>query len=186
MCKAGVLDIHGDHAIACQGRGDAIATHDRIRDKIVSACLFANLSPEVEKKNLIPGSRSRPGDIFVPTWKAGKPARFDVTVTSTLQSNSLTNAATKTGYALDAADEREYCLHKDNCTKMGITFVPLAIEVLGGRSATFKKTLKRLAVLSDNRSFQAQGLSKGFCKLMQSLSSTAIRGSAAMLLAPAP
>ena len=183
FCKAGVLDIHGDHAIACHGRGDAIASHDRIRDKIVSACLFANLSPEVEKKNLIPGSQSRPGDIFVPTRKAGKPAGFDVTVTSSLQSNSLTNAATKTGYA---ADEREYCLHKDNCPKMGITFVPLAIEVLGGRSATFKKTLKRLAVLSNNRSFQAQGCSKAFCKLMQPLSCTAIRGSAAMLLAPAP
>ena len=186
FCKAGVLDIYGDHAIACHGRGDAIARHDRIRDKLVSACSSANLSPVVEKKNLIPESQSCPGDIFVPTWKAGKPAAFDVTVNSSLQSNSLTNAATKAGYALDAADERKYCLHDDNCAKMGITFVPLAIEVFGGISATFKKTLKRLAVLSDNRSFQAQGLSVAFCKLMQSLSITAIRGSAEMLLARAP
>ena len=186
FCKAGVLDIYGDHAIACHGRGDAIARHDRIRDNLVSACSSANLSPVVEKKNLIPESQSRPGDIFVPTWKAGKPAAFDVTVTSSLQSNSLTNADTKAGYALDAADERKYCLHDDNCAKMGITFVPLATEVLGGISATFKKTLKRLAVLSDNRSFQAQGLSVAFCKLMQSLSITAIRGSAEMLLARAP
>ena len=50
FCKAGFLDINGDHAIACHGRGDAIARHDRIRDKIVSACSFANLSPVVEKK----------------------------------------------------------------------------------------------------------------------------------------
>ena len=107
FCKAGFLDIYGDHAIACHGRGDAIARHDRIRDKLVSACSSANLSPVVEK-NLIPESQSRPGDIFVPTWKAGKPAAFDVTVTSSLQSNSLTNAATKAGYALDAADERKY------------------------------------------------------------------------------
>ena len=78
--KAGVLDIYGDYAIACHGRGDAIARHDRIRDKIVSACSSANLSPVVEKKNLIPESQSRPGDIFVPTWKAGKPAAFDVTL----------------------------------------------------------------------------------------------------------
>ena len=75
--------------------------------------------------------------IIVPTWKAGKPAEFAVTVTSSLQSNSLTNAATKAGYALDSADERKFCLHDDNCAKMGITFVPLAIEVLGGISATF-------------------------------------------------
>ena len=50
FCKAGVLDIYGDHAIACHGRGEAIARHDRIRDKIVSACSSANLSPVVEKK----------------------------------------------------------------------------------------------------------------------------------------
>ena len=63
---------------------------------------------------------------------------------------------------------------------------PLAIEILGGISANLKKTLKLLAVLSDNRSFHAQGLSVGFCTLMQSLSITAIWGSAAMLLARAP
>ena len=186
FCKAGVFDIYGDHAIACHGRGDAIARHDRNRDKIVSACSSANLSLVVEERNLIPESQSRPGDIFIPTWKAGKPAAFDVTVSSSLQSNSLTNAATKAGYALDAADERKYCFHDDNCAKMGITFVPFAIEVLGGISATFKKTINRLAVLSDNRSFQAQGLSVAFCNLMQSLSVTAIRGSAEMLLARAP
>ena len=167
-------------------RGDAIARHDRIRDKKVFACSSANLSPVVEKNILVPESQSRPGDIFVPTWKAGKPAAFDVTVTSSLQSNSLTNAATKAGYALDAADERKYCIHDDNCAKMGITFVHFPIEVLGGISATFKKTLKWLAVLSDNLSFQAQGLSVAFCKLMQSLSITTIRGSAEMLLARAP
>ena len=109
-----------------------MARHGRIRDKIVSACSSASLSPVVEKENLIPENQTRSGDIFVPTWKAGKPAAFDVTVTSSLQSNSLTNAATKAGYALDASDERKYCIHDNNCAKMGITFVPLAIEVLGG------------------------------------------------------
>ena len=89
FCKAGVFDNYGDHAIACHGGGDAIAGHDQIRDKIVSACSSANLSPVVEKKNLTPESQSRPGDIFVPTWKAWKPAAFDVTVTSSMQSKSL-------------------------------------------------------------------------------------------------
>ena len=52
FCRAGVLDIYGDHAIACHGRGDSIAKHDRIRDKIMSACSSANLSPVVEKRIL--------------------------------------------------------------------------------------------------------------------------------------
>ena len=55
FCKAGVLDIYGDLAIACHGRGRPIARHDRIQDKIVSACSSANLSPVVEKKE--PNSR---------------------------------------------------------------------------------------------------------------------------------
>ena len=31
FCKAGVLEIYGDHAIACHGRRDAIAKHDRMQ-----------------------------------------------------------------------------------------------------------------------------------------------------------
>ena len=149
------------------------------------ACLSANLSPVEEKKNLIPESQSRPGDIFIPIWKAGKAAAFGVTVTSLLQTIFLTNAATKARYVLDAADEQMYCLHDNNCSKMGTKFVPLAIEVLGRISAFFKKTLKRLAVLSDNRSFQALALSVAFSKLMQYLSITAMRGSATMIIARA-
>ena len=128
-----------------------------------------------KKKNFIPESQSSHGAIFVPTWKAGKPVASDVTVTFLLQSNSLTNAATKAGYALDAADERKNCLHDNNCAKSWITIVPLAIEVFGGISANFEKTLKLLAVLNDNRSFRTQGLSVAFRKLMQCLSNTAIR-----------
>ena len=133
------------------------------------------------KKNFIPERQSRPRDSVFPTWKARKCAAFDVAFTSSMHSNSLLNAAAKEGYALDVADERNYCLHVNNCAKMGITFVPLAVEVLGGISEALKQ-LKRLAVLSDNRSFTAHGLSVAFRKLLQSLSITTIRGSAAMLL----
>ena len=106
LSKTRVLDIYGDQAIACHGRGDANARND-----------------------LIPESQSCLGDIFVPTWKAGKPAAIDVTFTSSLQSNCLTNAATKAGYALDATDEKKYCLHDDNCAKMLITFFHLQLKV---------------------------------------------------------
>ena len=135
LCKAGVLDIYGDHAIAHHVQGEAIARHDRIRKTVLSACSSANLSPVVKKKNLIPENQSCPGDIFDPISKAGKPAAFDVAVTSSLQSNSLINATAKAGYAVNAADEQKYCLHDNNWSQI----VLLAIEVLGGISATFKK-----------------------------------------------
>ena len=73
------------------------------------------------KKNLIPDNQSRPGGIFVPAWKAGKPAAIDLIVTLSLQSSSLSNAATKARCALDVADEQIYCFHDNNCSKMGIT-----------------------------------------------------------------
>ena len=66
-CRSGILDIFGDHAIICHGRGDAISRHDRIRDRIASACSAANLSPVLEQRNLIAGNSSRPGDIFLPS-----------------------------------------------------------------------------------------------------------------------
>ena len=81
-CRSGTLDIYGEHAIICHGRGDAIYRHDRICDLIASACSAANLSPAIEKRNLIAGNNSCPADTFLPSWKSGHPAALDVTVTS--------------------------------------------------------------------------------------------------------
>ena len=33
-CKSGILETFGNHAVACHGRGDAIARHNRICDRI--------------------------------------------------------------------------------------------------------------------------------------------------------
>ena len=79
--KAVVLDIYGDHAIACQGRGDAIAKHDRIRDKIVSACSSANLSPVMKKRTSFQRAHHDPEISLSQLGKRGKTATFDVTVT---------------------------------------------------------------------------------------------------------
>ena len=48
-CRSGTLDIFGDHAVICPGRGDANSWHDRIRDRFASACSAANLSPSNRK-----------------------------------------------------------------------------------------------------------------------------------------
>ena len=87
----------------------------------------------------MPEIQSHTGEILVPTWKAGTPAAFDLTITSSLKSNFLTNADTKAGYALDAEDGQRYCPRDENCSQMGITFVAPAVEVLGRISATFIK-----------------------------------------------
>ena len=103
-CRSGTPNIFGDHAVNCPGRGDAISRHDRIRDRFASACSAANLSPDIEKRNLIAGNGSRPGDIFLPSWKSGRLAALDVTVTSPLQQNIINHAAEKSGYAIESAE----------------------------------------------------------------------------------
>ena len=43
FCKSGTLDVMGDHAVSCHGRGDMISRHDRIREKFISVCSGALL-----------------------------------------------------------------------------------------------------------------------------------------------
>ena len=44
-CKSAILDIFGDNAVSCHGRGDIISRHDRVRDTKMTACSSANVSP---------------------------------------------------------------------------------------------------------------------------------------------
>ena len=102
------LDVMGDHAVSCHGRGDMTSRHDRIRDQIISACSGALLSPIWGQKSLLPDNKSKPGYIFLPVWNAGQPAALDVAVTSPLQSSLIINASGKSGFALSAAEDRKY------------------------------------------------------------------------------
>ena len=169
--------------VSYHGRGDMISRHDRIRDKIISACSRALLSPICEQKSLLPDNNSRPSDIFLPVWNAGQPAALDVTVTSPLQSSLIVNASERSSFALSAAEDRKYEQYAQNCSEFGIQFIPLAFETFGGFSETVRKTLKRIATLADNRNLQPAGLSVAFSRLSQPVSVTAILESATMLLA---
>ena len=132
FCKSRTLHTFGDHAVACHGRGDAISRHDRFRDRIASACSAANLSSVIEKRNFIAENNSRPGDVYMPCWKSGQSAALYITVTSSLQPENISHVAEKSGYAIEAAEDRKYAQFENSCAQQGILFVPLAIEVLGG------------------------------------------------------
>ena len=118
----------GNHYLNCGGHGDIIARHDRlphdelphaIHDKSASA----SLAPRKEQKDLSPGSRFKPGEIFIPSWKSGKPAAFDVTVTCSLQASVILHAAATIGYALKQAEEKKLSKHSQGCEDQGITFI---------------------------------------------------------------
>ena len=122
----------------------------------------------------------------MPSWKSGQSAALDIAATSSLQPNIIFHAAEKSGYAIEAAEDRKYAQYENNCAQQGILFVPLAIEVLGGLSRTLKKALLRMSLLADSRNYQSVGQSIAFDRAVQSLSVVIIRGSANMLLSRAP
>ena len=80
------LDLLGHHAISCKHGGDVVSCHNKLCDVFVKCCRRANVSAQVEvgsgfghdKRN------TRPADVLVTNWSLGKPAAFDITVTSPL------------------------------------------------------------------------------------------------------
>ena len=120
--------------MGCGGNGDRIHRHDYIRDALFSAAQSAALAPRREVPSLIPGSSSRPADIYLPNWDRGRPAALDVTVISTMQQQTQAGAANTPGHPLRVGEERKMVAHADACRSVGVHFVPIVAETLGGWS----------------------------------------------------
>ena len=73
------LDVLGDQTLHCRDdHGMKGGRHDRIRDLIFKEAQKASLSPTMEMPGLVPGSQSRPADVFIPSWVNGKKTAFDI------------------------------------------------------------------------------------------------------------
>ena len=176
--KSEVADDFGAHQVGCGGNGDRIHRHDALRDALFSAAQSAALAPRREAPTLIPGTRSRPADIFLPNWCRGRPAALDVTVISTMQPLTQSGAASERGYALKVAEERKMAAHNAECRRAGISFVPLTVESLGGWSHEAALQISRIGRLVGQRygSTPAEAVSQ----LFQRLSICLWRGNATM------
>ena len=148
----GVADPFGDHHVGCGGNGDRIHRLDSLRDITFSATQSATLAPRKEVPSLILGSCSRPADIFLPNWCRGHPAALDVTVISTLQPLTLAGAANIQGHILRIGEERKMTAHNEACLSVGLSFVPMVVEMLGGWSEETSCTIGRIGRLLGQRS----------------------------------
>ena len=137
--------------VAHIGHCDRIFRHNSIRDAVFSAAQSAALAPRREVPSLIPGTQSRPADIYLPCWKRGRPAALDITVISTLQQSTVRGAAENQGHALLVAEERKFASHGAACQAIGICFIPLAIESLGGMSDMTADTISSIGRLLGQR-----------------------------------
>ena len=181
-------DSFGDHQVGCSGNGGF--RHNSIRDAIFSAAQSAALALRKEFPSLIPDRQCRPADIFLPHWDRGLPAALDVSVISTLQQRTLIGAAESQGHALSVCEERKMATHAAPCRAVGVSFIPLAFESLGGVSELAIRTIRRIGQYLGQRlgvspSISTRQFSRGvqcaFGEVMRPFGSTASHLSPLML-----
>ena len=71
---------------------------------------------------------TRPADVLVPDWMIGKPAAFDITVTSPLNPSTFTEVSVTAGSAALAAEQQKHNANDVKCSQLGWKCVPLAVE----------------------------------------------------------
>jgi hypothetical protein len=140
-----IMDVFGDHALGCRHGPSLVFRHNNVRDILGHAARGAGLAAVVlEKKNLVTGSKSKPGDITVQQYHRGfTSTAFDVTISHPLQLKYISTAMEEGGLAANEAHDRKLQKHLPNCEKEGIQFVPLAWESTGGATETVHETVRR-------------------------------------------
>eukprot|EP00731_Ephydatia_muelleri_P037801 Em0566g3a len=121
FCPSLALDPLGHYAITCKHGDDVVSHHNKLRDVFVECCSRANVSAQVEvgsgfghdKRN------TRPAHVLVPNWSLGKPAAFDLTITSLLNPSILSEAGVMAGFAASVAECRKHDLNDPKCSELG-------------------------------------------------------------------
>ena len=91
---------------------------------------------------------SCPADILVQGWDRGKPAAFDVTVTSLLTPISLNNASASVGAAAFASECRKHAANDTSrCQELGWLCIALAVEMYGNWGKEAQSVFSRLTSL---------------------------------------
>ena len=144
QCHKVLLDVYGDHALVCQGRGNQmVVRHNQLRDIVLGYMSTACLAPVSEKRGIL-DSGTEPADIFVPYFNSW-PTAFDLSVTASLLQNTMTGAGDDQGKAVLAREAAKYKKHGEECVAQGYQFIPLAVETLGGWGPEAKKVFKQLS-----------------------------------------
>ena len=136
---------HGDHALCCSHWGERITRHNLLRDHIHDMAAAACLGPVKEGRYLLPGANRRPADVLIHSWDSGCDAALDLTVVHPLQADFVAGAAANPGFALSQAFDRKMRSAADDCRAQGISFLPMAVESLGGWHEVAVNQVKKLA-----------------------------------------
>ena len=106
-------------------------SHNRLQLRDNDFCHRTCRAPQLEKGGW---SRqlTRPADVLVPNWVLGKPAAFDLSVTSTLNLNTqvFQEASVTAGSAALAAQIRKHRVNDERCRELGLGMYPSCGEVI--------------------------------------------------------
>ena len=140
----GWSDVMGDHAISCGLGGERIARHNHVRDALFQTAVQAGLGPRREPDGLLPGSDDRPADVLIPFWTGGQDTALDVTVVNPLQDALVARASQDGSSAVESAHRGKARKYEVRCAREGITFIPMAVDTLGGWHPVALETITRL------------------------------------------
>ena len=104
--------------MCCKLGGDVVSHHNRLRDIFNDYCHRACLAPELEVGGWSRG-HSRSADVLVPNWVLGKPAAFDLSVTSTLNAQIFQEVSVTAGLASLAVQIRKHRVNHERCRELG-------------------------------------------------------------------
>ena len=130
-----------------------VSRHNKLRDILAESCRRAHLGDQVEMgNNLTNHSHTRPADLLVPNWVLGKPAAFDLSVTSPLNPTTLLEASVTTGVAALTTELKKHLSNDTKCKELDWVCVPLVVESYGawGKEAleSISQPASRLATCS--------------------------------------
>ena len=81
--------------------------------------------------NSIPDVLSRPADVFLHTWRCGSPATLYIHVIFPLQQQTLVEAASTPGHALQVGIQQKLASYLPACSSAGVEFIPIVMVILG-------------------------------------------------------
>ena len=167
------MHCRNDHGI----RG---GRHDRVRDVIFHEAQEGAFNPTKEMPGLIPGSQSRPADVYIEDWVDGSKTCFDISVISPTQEGIIDRACETAGSALEMRKTSKNRNHFNNCRASGKLFLPLVVETFGGWDLGATKILKKIANSAASRKGTAYTVEVKL--FFQKISVALQRGNATLLL----
>ena len=172
-------DRWGDHAVICGKGGDRTSRHDQI-GRLIGAALATSGHPPTYEDPLIVPTLSRPADVSTPAWLDGRPAAFDVCVSSPVAASHLAQAAHVAGHTAAEAERRKCAKSEAMCREVGVTFWPLSFETFGTPGPRVEKLIRLVGQRQASRLGTPR--SETTARLRQRLSVGVARGSANMIL----